>query len=60
MADADSMRDALKTRFFSADKGDVVILAPACTSFDMFDNFEQRGRVFKEEVRNLKSRKGEI
>lgn len=60
MTDADSMRDAVKKSFFSAEKGDVVILAPACTSFDMFDNFEQRGRVFKEAVRNLKSRKGEI
>ncbi len=58
-ADADSMRDAVEKSFLSAEKGDVVILAPACTSFDMFDNFEQRGRVFKEEVRNLKSRKGE-
>ncbi|MCP5101917.1 MAG: hypothetical protein GY950_00995, partial [bacterium] len=33
--------------------GGVVLLAPACASFDMFDNFEHRGRVFKEEVRKL-------
>ncbi|MCP5047523.1 MAG: UDP-N-acetylmuramoyl-L-alanine--D-glutamate ligase [bacterium] len=33
--------------------GGIVLLAPACTSFDMFDNFEQRGDVFKEEVAKL-------
>ena len=33
--------------------GDVVLLAPACASFDQFENFEHRGRVFKELVRSL-------
>ena len=36
-----------------ASPGDVVLLAPACASFDQFDNFEHRGRVFKELVRSL-------
>ena len=37
----------------TARRGDVVLLAPACASFDQFDNFEHRGRVFKELVRSL-------
>lgn len=37
-----------------AEKGDVVLLSPACASFDMFDNYEHRGREFKKAVNNLK------
>ena len=36
-----------------ADSGDVVLLSPACSSFDMFDNFEQRGLLFKEAVESI-------
>jgi UDP-N-acetylmuramoylalanine--D-glutamate ligase len=36
-----------------AQNGDVVLLSPACASFDWFENYEQRGRVFKELVKNL-------
>lgn len=36
-----------------AEEGDVVLLSPACASYDLFDNYEQRGRVFKELVREL-------
>ena len=52
---AHDMKDAVRRSLAAAQKGDVVLLAPACASFDMFESFEHRGKVFKEEVRNLKS-----
>nr|MBA3246554.1 UDP-N-acetylmuramoyl-L-alanine--D-glutamate ligase [Pyrinomonadaceae bacterium] len=51
---AADMRDAVRRAAALAQPGDIVLLAPACASFDMFDNFEHRGRVFKEEVGNLR------
>ncbi|HEU4766944.1 MAG TPA: UDP-N-acetylmuramoyl-L-alanine--D-glutamate ligase, partial [Pyrinomonadaceae bacterium] len=51
---ATDMNDAVARSFKSAEKGDVVLLAPACASFDMFDSFEHRGKVFKNEVATLK------
>jgi UDP-N-acetylmuramoylalanine--D-glutamate ligase len=53
---AESMADAVRKGFESAEKGDSVLLAPACASFDMFNGFEQRGEVFKEEVLKLTGR----
>jgi len=53
---ASDMHDAVVKGFAAAEPGDVVLLAPACASFDMFDSFEHRGRVFKEEVQSLKSK----
>ncbi|HXQ72905.1 MAG TPA: UDP-N-acetylmuramoyl-L-alanine--D-glutamate ligase [Pyrinomonadaceae bacterium] len=50
---ATDMKEAVAKSFESAEKGDVVLLAPACASFDMFDSFEHRGKVFKAEVTNL-------
>lgn len=50
---ASDMRDAVTRSFEAAEHGDVVLLAPACASFDMFESFEHRGRVFKSEVLNL-------
>jgi len=52
---ASDMQDAVRRSFKLSEPGDVVLLAPACASFDMFDSFEHRGTVFKEEVSNLGS-----
>ena len=57
LAEAGSMREAVRLGFEAARRGDAVLLAPACASFDMFRNFEERGRVFKREVRLLARRK---
>ncbi len=51
---AASMHDAVARAFASAQPGDVVLLAPACASFDMYESFEERGRDFKNEVKNLR------
>jgi UDP-N-acetylmuramoylalanine--D-glutamate ligase len=51
-----SMHDAVKVSFRLAQPGDTVLLAPACASFDMFESFEHRGKVFKEEVASLEFR----
>lgn len=51
---AADMHEAVERAFAAAQTGDVVLLAPACASFDMFDSFEHRGRVFKDEVSSLK------
>ena len=53
---ASDMQDAVSRSFKLSEPGDVVLLAPACASFDMFDSFEHRGTVFKEEVSNLGSK----
>ena len=48
-----NMEEAVKLSYRLSDKGDVVLLSPSCASFDLFDNFEHRGQVFKNEVRKL-------
>lgn len=50
---ARSMEEAAAVSFGAAVKGDAVLLAPACASFDMFTSFEERGKVFKEAVKAL-------
>ncbi|PUZ27472.1 UDP-N-acetylmuramoylalanine--D-glutamate ligase [Chitinophaga costaii] len=53
MISTSSMEDAVKAAFQQSNKGDVVLLSPACASFDLFKNYEDRGRKFKEVVREL-------
>lgn len=50
---AGSMEEAVMQAFSSADRNDVVLLAPACSSFDMFSDYAHRGRVFREAVERL-------
>jgi UDP-N-acetylmuramoylalanine--D-glutamate ligase len=50
---AETLETAVQRASASASAGDVVLLAPACSSFDQFQNYEHRGRVFKEAVRSL-------
>ncbi|MFZ0317968.1 MAG: UDP-N-acetylmuramoyl-L-alanine--D-glutamate ligase [Candidatus Sulfotelmatobacter sp.] len=50
---AETLESALRKANAVAEPGDVVLLAPACASFDQFKNYEQRGQVFKEIVRGL-------
>lgn len=53
MQRATSMQDAVQKATEAASAGDTVLLAPACASFDMFNNYEHRGQVFKEEVQSV-------
>ena len=52
---ASDMHDAVNRSFAAAESGDIVLLAPACASFDMFESFEHRGTIFKGEVTKLMS-----
>ena len=51
--DAESMEEAVQKAYYLATKGDTVLLSPACASFDLFENYEDRGWQFKEAVRKL-------
>jgi UDP-N-acetylmuramoylalanine--D-glutamate ligase len=53
MVNTGSAEEAVRAAFHFAVKGDVVLLSPACASFDLFKNYEDRGRQFKEAVRDL-------
>lgn len=51
--EAGSMEEAVKKAYSEADPGDCVLLSPMCASFDMFKNFEERGKVFKKAIKKL-------
>jgi UDP-N-acetylmuramoylalanine--D-glutamate ligase len=53
MADATTTEEAVRLAYDFAQKGDVVLLSPACASFDLFKNYEDRGEQFKTAVRAL-------
>jgi len=53
VSQASTMNDAVAAAMGAAQPGDIVLLSPACASFDWFDNYEHRGNVFKELVRSL-------
>ncbi len=60
LADAATMEDAIRKAYKSAEPGDVVMLSPACASFDMFKDYRDRGRVFKEAVLKLRKEESSI
>jgi UDP-N-acetylmuramoylalanine--D-glutamate ligase len=53
MVEVTSMVDAVKMAQRMTEKGDTVLLSPACASFDLFENYEDRGRQFKSAIQNL-------
>ena len=55
VVEAGSMREAVERAHAAAQPDGVVVLAPACSSFDWFRDYAERGRVFKEEVERLKN-----
>lgn len=53
MVETKSMQDAVRAAYMLGRKGDTVLLSPACASFDLFKNYEDRGNQFKKEIKNL-------
>lgn len=53
IVETSSMEEAVRSSYYLAKKGQTVLLSPACASFDLFNNYEDRGRQFKQAVRNL-------
>ena len=53
IVDTKSADEAVKAAFSLATKGNAVLLSPACASFDLFKNYEERGKKFKDAVKEL-------
>ena len=53
MVNTTSAKEAVQAAFHFSSKGDVVLLSPACASFDLFKNYEDRGNQFKQAVKEL-------
>jgi len=53
LSEAGNLEDAVELAFHEAERGDVVLLSPGCSSFDMFKNYRERGERFKDAVRRL-------
>ena len=53
MVSTDNAKDAVQSAFHFANKGDVILLSPACASFDLFKNYEDRGNQFKQAIKEL-------
>lgn len=53
MVSTDNAKDAVHSAFHFANKGDVILLSPACASFDLFKNYEDRGNQFKQAIKEL-------
>ena len=51
-----SMKSAVKIARENANKGDIVLLSPACASFGMFKNYKERGEVYKKEINKIKNK----
>ena len=60
LADAATMEEAIRKAYKSAEPGDVVMLSPACASFDMFKDYRDRGIVFKEAVLKLRKEEASV
>jgi UDP-N-acetylmuramoylalanine--D-glutamate ligase len=53
MVETQSMADGVRSAYYLARNGDTVLLSPACASFDLFENYEDRGYQFKNAVKEL-------
>ncbi|MGM0497305.1 MAG: UDP-N-acetylmuramoyl-L-alanine--D-glutamate ligase [Bacteroidota bacterium] len=53
IVDTRTAQEAVRTAYYLGKKGDTVLLSPACASFDLFENYEERGNQFKKAVREL-------